>query len=215
MVLQKENSSFELQRFWPGDPDNRGFFNFSGLGPGTYSIYLARSWVMYNLGDHDPVDFSWVGWDLSGHHYIDVEPGESVTYDIYLDFFCDKSWPGAVDNLRLSGSGGTVFGWGSTDNTSWFGHTSNLIGKTMTIDVEWANTALTRTDFDIFICDLASAEDTQYEIGSQRESITWDLSEDYLDHLEECPYVSWRVRYNSLASIETSDISYTINLNIE
>ena len=85
----------------------------------------------------------------------------------------------------------------------------------MTIDVEWVNTALTRTDFNIYICDLASAEDTQYEIGSQRESITWDLTEDYFDYLEECQYRDWRVSHDSLASIETSEISYTIHWEIE
>ena len=216
VILDKVNSSsFEIQRFWPGDPDNRGYYNFSDLGPGTYSISLARSWVRYSLGDDEPEDYSWVGWDLSNRYYIDVNPGESVSYDIYLDFFCDKTWIGSIDNLRFFGSSTYVLGWGSDGNTNWFGNNTNLIGKEMTISVEWENTALTRTDFTIEICDLESSDEVNYEAGSQKESITWDLTADFFLYIQTCGYRDWIVSYNTFASIETKDIMYTIQWVIE
>ncbi|MHA2313163.1 MAG: hypothetical protein ACXADF_16875, partial [Candidatus Thorarchaeota archaeon] len=155
VILDKRNAYFEKQYFWPGDPYNRGFYIFKDLSAGDYYITLARSWVIYNLGEEEPIDMSWVGWDLTGLYEIKVKPDETVSFDIYLDFFCDKTWEGSIDNLRLRGSGSGVMGWGYQDGANWFGDNENLIGKTMILDVVWTNTALTRTDFTIEICDLA------------------------------------------------------------
>ena len=138
-----------------------------------------------------------------------------MTQDIYLDFSAYSTWQRSIDNPGLRGFGGTIFGWGTSGEHDWLGNNSNLVGKNMTIEVVWENSAITRSDFTIYICDLTSTEDTHYEVGPQSESITWELTEEYFEYIITCQIRDWRIDVDSLPSPETSDILYTINWVIE
>lgn len=211
VVLNKRSEFMELQRFWPSDPSNRGYYEFVNLTPGQYSIHLARSWVKVTLGDPDD-KYLEGGWISPGHIDIDVKAGASVVHDIHLDFYAAQNWTGSIDGLRLQSESGTLFGYSADD---YLGDNSNLIGKTMTIEVSWSNSHITRSDFSIDIMDLYSSEQTNYDEGPQVEMISITLDEAFFKYEDDCNISDWMISVSSIPSPETSDIPYSIHWTIE
>jgi len=209
VILHKDDDSSELQRYWPNDTTNRGYYEFKGLKAGAYYISLSRSWVKVDL-ENPGNNYINGGWDLSEFYYFSLKAGENKVFDIELDFYSINYWNGSIDNIRIQGTIRLVVGWGTSGETNWFGDNTNLVGKNMELSVEWDNTILTRSDFTIHICDLKSSEEVYLDIGHQKETLTWDLTQEYFDYLKTCEYRDWRVTVESLPSIEIGDIHYSI-----
>ena len=119
----------------------------------------------------------------------------------------------SVDNLRLRGDYTTVRGY---NMGAWFGHDTNLMGKTVNIAVTWKNTMLTQADFTIRVLDLYETTEENYAVGPQREVLSFEFDEDYYESkIPRDSEPDWSVVVRTLPSVDIRPIDVVINWTVE
>ena len=199
---------------WPTkELDHRGYYRIDDIKPGDYYIWFSRSWVKIDLMDPDYNGDLKGGWIYPEPINITFKPGDRIEMNFSLEFNAWQEYHESVDNLRVRGEYVTVKGY---NRGAWFGHDSNLIGKTVSLVVTWENTVTTQADFTIEVMDFYQTTDSNYEIGPQREGLSFKFDEEYYNEKKiEHNGPDWRVYVRSLPSLDIRPIDVTINWTVK